>query len=154
MISWRLAFPLVLLLFLLALCIGRTAHSDNLCPVSNEASKLFDDGCGTWDWELAASSPYDYYDEGDVTVFGYCAGGYTRCDCTYVPPYNVVGQVNFFTQPNDFDDSTTFWWDIDQWDQPTFSDCTSGECEKTGVVEDTSGYIEFDVGYDTAYCYQ
>lgn len=153
MISWRLASPLVLLLFLLAVWVGRTAHSDNLCPVTDASYKLFNDGCGTYDWELVANSPEDSYDEGDFTVFGYCAGGYTRCDCTYIKPYNVVGTPNFFTQPNGFGDSTTFW-DIDQWDSPTFSGCTSGECEKTGVVENTSGYIDFDEGYDTAYCYQ
>lgn len=69
MISWRLAFPLVVLLFLLAVCVGRT-HSDN------------------------------------------------------------------------------------QWDSPTYSNCTSGSCQSTGVVEHTSGYTEYDVGYDTAFCYQ
>lgn len=98
--------------------------------------------------------PYDYFDEGDYIVYGYCAGGYTRCDCTYVPAHDVYGALNFFTQPNEADDSTTFWWDIDQWNQPTFSGCTSGSCQSTGVVENTSGYIEFDDGYDEAFCGQ
>ncbi|HLW81431.1 MAG TPA: hypothetical protein VKS20_05265 [Candidatus Acidoferrales bacterium] len=153
MTSWRLGSCVLLLLFLLGLCVGRTAHSDNLCPVSNVSYKNFYDGCGTYDWELVASTPYDGYDEGDYIVYGYCAGGYTMCNCTIVPQYDVYGSLNFFTQVNE-DDSTTFWWDIDQWNSPTFSGCTSGSCQSTGVVIHTSGYIEFDVGYDTAYCDQ
>lgn len=153
MSTWRLASPLVLVLFLLALCVGRT-HSDNLCPVYNVSYENFSDGCGTYDWELVASSAYDYYDEGDYIVYGYCAGGYIRCDCTYVKAYDVRGSLNFFTQPNYFDNSTTFWWDIDQWNSATFTGCTSGSCQSTGVVEHTSGYVDFDVGYDIAYCEQ
>lgn len=59
MFSWRLASPLVLVLFLFALCVGRT-RSDNLCPVYNVSYENFSDGCGTYDWELVASSAYDY----------------------------------------------------------------------------------------------
>jgi hypothetical protein len=154
MTSWRLTSSLVLLLLLLSLCVGRTAHSDNLCPVSNDAYKLFNDGCGTYDWELVASSPYDNFDEGEYTIYGYCGGGYTECDCTYESQYTVSGSETMVAQPNEFDDSTTFWWDINQWDSPTYSGCTSGSCKSTGVVEHTSGYTDFDVGYDTAYCYQ
>jgi|SRR5579872_1941924 len=154
MTSWRLTSSLLLLLLLLALYVGRTAHSDNLCPVSNASYKNFSDGCGSEDWELVASNAYGSYDEGDYTVFGYCGGGYTRCDCSYVAPYTVSGLETMVAQPNEADDSTTFWWDINQWNSPTYSNCTSGSCQNTGVVEHTSGYTDFDVGYDTAYCDQ
>ena len=48
----RSASSVALLVFLFALCLGHTVHSDNLCPVSNDSYRNFDDGCGTYDWEL------------------------------------------------------------------------------------------------------
>ncbi len=151
MVFWSvtaLVFSVAFVVFLNA----RTTPVLASCFPSDASSRAYDEGCGTVDYELEAQTSDGLYDEGLYTVYGFCGGGYTRCDCTIASQYETTGLLGF-----NFDREgggwTAFWWDFTDFDPPTYTDCTSGTCQSTGVEEHINGYSLYDQGWDEVFCY-
>jgi hypothetical protein len=64
-------------------------HTLRACPrgiycdeaPEDETRKVYDDGCGSYDWDLKAEYGEEEYDEGVYTSYGTCNGGYLSCAC-------------------------------------------------------------------------
>lgn len=121
-------------------------------PPMDASYKLFDEGCGTWDWELVANGTGGPYDEGEYTIYGFCGGGYTNCSCGYVNQFEREGSKDFQYMYDEDLEEYDFWWNLTNWNNPSFSGCTSGSCQSDGEVEQDSSYIESYQGEDEEFC--
>jgi hypothetical protein len=121
-----------------------------LCNVYDASCTIDSGSCGTYTWELVAQGPDGTHDEGSYTIFGYCGGGYYNCSCSYVQQYTREGSKSFRTL-DEGGGQVDFWWDVTNWNEPTYSGCTGSQCG--GEIENTSTYTDMYVGYDSAFCY-
>ena len=99
------------------------------------------------DWELAYSNQGVRYVVCTERIYGACTGNYTNCNCTFVSPSSVQGWEHMNIDQSNF----TLWWTTYNYNAPTYSNCTSGPCQKTGVVEHLGTYIVNEVCF-TPYC--
>lgn len=106
------------------------------------------DNCGDTHWELEARYGAYIYDEGEYDATGTCTGGYRKCDCTNVPVSYKTLTKSFV--PEFVSDTEHIWsWNITNYYERVFNNCTSGSCQSTGYASETDfSEVDPSAGWD------
>lgn len=111
--------------------------------------------CGNTAWELVLSVPDSDdspYDEGEYDGTGTCVGGYKNCSCGNVASGYLTPTKTLHTASTDNFDGTydfTWYWNIVNYEGPSYSTCTTGPCAGTGESQTNTPFTDYNIGYDS-----
>jgi|SRR5579875_555386 len=129
-------------------------HAQNDCYASLSEDPIEYGNCGTITYDLTYYVNYGYGnysgDAGDYTVSGACYS-YTDCDCNHEDGY-TSGTITGESDGGPGLGYIDFWWDANNIEEYTYSSCTSGQCQNSGVVATPVTYYDQYIAYQTWSC--
>lgn len=129
-------------------------HSQEECYVEQSETPVEQDSCGSVVYDLTFYINYGYGDysgdAGEYTVNGACYS-YTDCNCVYQNGTDP-GTINGFSDGGPGLGYIDFYWQAMNVEEYEYSDCSSGQCQNTGVVPEPIYYYDNYIAYETWGC--